>query len=37
MPAAAEERMGPAMAGGVGGSPIRRAMARGMRTGRVAF
>jgi len=39
---AAEERtestpMGPAMAGGVGASPGRLAMARAMRRGRVAF
>ena len=42
LPAAAEERtestpMGAAMAAGVGGSPMRRAVARGMRSGRVAF
>ena len=41
MPDMAEERVetapGPAMARGVGASPARRAMARGMRGGRVAF
>jgi len=29
--------LGPAMAAGVGASPLRRAMARGMRTGRMPF
>jgi hypothetical protein len=41
MPDMAEERVetapGPAMARGVGASPARRAFARGMRGGRVAF